>query len=226
MCCCILAAVYGLQDRLPNHPCNRASNASDSGDFVVVNNGQEYKCHCLTTAELLAHLNCSGTYKERFSAITLQRAKANAAAALKGTNNVISKQISKRRVRRDISPGTTEIQDHTCVLRCSSDTQTGNQRACGECATIYRQPSSPRRFPEYVNGVICNPNESNVLHVGSVPIGTCVQKTIVQDFLQWTGMWEQVGDPADNRWAEAYVPYTHTIDTHCAFQLYPGLPCA
>lgn len=194
-------------------------------------NGKKYQCHRLTTAELLARLNCSGTYQERFSAVTLQRAKENAATALKGSKNGIKiaskhpKQIVNKRVKRNITPGTTEIQYHTCVFRCTPDTQTGNQRPCGECATIFRQPSFPRRFPEYVNGVVCNPNEANVLHIGNVAIGTCVQKTIIQDFLEWTGIWEQVGDPAENRFEEVYVPYAHTINTCCSFQLYPGLPC-
>ena len=231
---CLLAAMVNLSSQSPYvHPCNMVGRRTSSRDFTAQVGKTISRCHRLSIAELVARLNCSGTYKERFSAVTFTKARTNAqsslqaskaeiisgstAKALRKANSRLNRHPQLRQSIRSVHlPGQTLTIN--CVLRC-----TNNQRACGECATVFRQPATPRRFPEFVNEVVCNPNELRGVGIGGQSVGTCEQKTVTQDFLQWTGDWEF--DPATSRWMEKYVPYTHVIRSACVFQFHSHLPC-
>lgn len=123
-----------------------------------------------------------------------------------------------------MSPNTTAICG--CVNRLSVDALTGLGLPCGLCATTYRQADSSR-FPEYINGIVCHPNETSTVHgVLGNPIGSCVQTSFQQDFLVRTGEW--VIDPVmtaqlgGNKivYKERWDFYSQTIKAGCSFMFY------
>lgn len=204
----------------------------------VPNKNRNIRCRRLTNAELLERFNCSGTYQEKRSSFSKQKAILNAKKAIKASQtaiklgstpkaiqnatNILNRHRPRRLGRSLPAPGETLVQE--CVLRCTTDLDTSNVRACGECSTIHQQPESPRRIPPFINEVTCNPNEPSEVTINGQAIGKCVEKTIDQSYWQATGVWEW--DPEKNAFVEKFEPYVHTIKVGCAFQFYPGtLPC-
>ena len=246
---CVLSVLVSLSSQMINHKnlpekisyCNDRRYITKT-NFAVNVRGKSFSCHRPTDAELLTRFNCSGTYLEKRSSFSSRKALTNAENAIKliasdaaikngSTLQAIRRATAQlnrhiqrgRRFTRSLLPPPGQTQVCGCVLRCTTDIETNNVRACGECVTIYQQHESPRRAPRYINEVVCNPNESPDVILNGHPVGRCVQKTIDQSFWEATGLW--VLDPSSGMYTQEFVPYSHTVKIGCEFQFYPGTPC-
>ena len=121
-----------------------------------------------------------------------------------------------------IGYGEMKVKTENCLARWSID---GNKkRACGVCPTLTRQPQSPRRFPEYLNGLICHPSEDSEVSLSGTVIGTCVQETITMEIVEWKGEWEEDASLTQQNGITTYVekwdPYEQEINSTCSFSFY------
>ena len=170
--------------------------------------------------------------EEEFTAISFEQAHNNAQrrTQIKKKRDKRRKMGRKRRgkntrAKRDTS--LSEIERGTwqvcnCQPRYTVDKSTGLGMPCGMCSTIYRQ-NSTSRFPQYVNGAICHPNEEELVYGGNgQAIGRCVQQSFTQDLLEWTGLWEidvtQSAKLGVDVYVERWEPYSQVIKSSCAFQ--------
>ena len=224
--------------------CNDRRYRKVIGTFTV----KGIRCRRLTDSEILERFNCSGLYQENRSAFSIRRARLNARRLIKASRQAISKgstkkalayatkmlnrrskqrkqrKLRKQRTKRGLLtlPGPGETIVCSCVENFEKDTQTNFYRVCGECSTIYQQQLTPRRIPQFINEIVCNPNESPVITMNGFPVGECVQQFIKQVFWEATGYW--VWSPSHGAFIEEFVPYQHKVKSGCAFQSYFEFP--
>lgn len=204
------------------HPCNRVRFGGKKHVFTVNLNKEVIVCHQLNETELLSVEKCPGGDKQAFAATKLDKALANAAKLFKRFSSHGGNHGSARVKRQSsirMKPNETMICN--CESRRSIDFETGYARSCGVCASIYRQATS-NRFPRYLNGIVCHPNETETVYVNGSAVGKCIQKTITQDLLEWRGKWEI--DPVMtqrvglNIYKQKWEPYAQVIQSSCVFQ--------
>jgi len=206
------------------HPCN--SIQAPNMDYKV----GKIECRRWQNTELQQEMNCRGMYNHQYLASSFQEALKF--KDLDTGNNVDLSQSSfilnsmpSRRQKRNvrINPG------ETLIVQChgaKTPTPSGHLRICPVCMAITRQPSTPRRFPEYINELLCDPQMVSTYLPG---IGAfCVQKTLTLDLLQFTGGWELnaalSAEAGHDVYTEKWEIYTQTIRRHCACELLPSSP--
>ena len=123
----------------------------------------------------------------------------------------------------DMAYGEVKTVTENCLARWST-LDSVMSRPCGVCPTVTRQPQSPRRFPEYLNGLICHPDDTTEVTLSGNTIGRCVQETITLDLVQWTGEWvEDTALTAQNgvtTYVEKWDAYEQEINSTCSFSFY------
>ena len=208
-----------------SHPCN--SIHTTAMKYKISN----IECRRWRKNNLQQQMNCLGMFNHQYLAASFEEAlqfkDLDTGKRLDLSNSFILHRSSYTRQKRDvdIDPGETLISQ--CHAK-KTPTESGHLRICPSCSAITRQPSTPRRFPEYINELLCDPQmESNYLPGIDA---FCVQKTFTLDLLQFDGDWEL--DPAlsaeagHDVYTEKWEPYTQTIRRHCACELLPSSPMA
>ena len=207
------------------HPCNSVNTTAMK--FKTGN----IECRRLQTAELQREMNCRGMYNHQYLASSFKEAlqfkDLDTGKTMDLTNSFVLHRSSSRRQKKDvdIDPG------ETLIGKChatKTPTESGNLRICPSCSAITRQPSTPRRFPEYINELLCDPQMVSSYLPGIDAF--CVQKTFTLDLLQFTDDWElnpQLSSEAGHDvYTEIWELYTQTIRRHCACELLPSSPMA
>ncbi|KAL9982345.1 hypothetical protein ACROYT_G004376 [Oculina patagonica] len=212
--------VYGK-----THPCNSIQTSA------MKYKGSNVECRRWQNSELQQQMNCLGMFNHQYLAASFQEAlqfkDLDTGKRLDLSNSYILDRSSYTHHKRDvdIDPGETLIGQ--CHAK-KSPTESGNLRICPSCSAITRQPSTPRRFPEYINEVLCDPQMVSNYLPGIDAF--CIQKTFTLDLLQFDGDWEL--DPAlsaeagHDVYTEKWELYTQTIRRHCACELLPSSPMA
>lgn len=206
------------------HPCSRVNGGRRN--FTVTVDNETVVCHKLNNMELLSVEKCPGSFQQKFAAVKLEKAIENAenmfgAPSSSPTTAPGSRVRVKRRSGLYMKPGETRYCN--CKRPKSIDVTTNLLRPCGVCASIYRQANS-NRFPQYVIGAVCHPDVTNSVFTedGLHEIGRCVQKTISQDFLKWTGEWiiDKISSQREGKrvYKQEWETYTQTINSSCVFQ--------
>lgn len=205
-----------------DHPCNTGKTSSAMKYRV---NGIE--CRRWRTSELEQRFNCLGKFNHRYLAASWKEALKfrnldtgrNLDFSRSFVLNRSSRRIKKRGV--DVDPG------ETMIVQCyaaKTPTETGNLRMCPVCTAITRQPSQPRRFPEYINELVCDPNSKSNYIAGIDAF--CVQKTFTIELLQFNDEWEKnptlSAEAGHDVYTEKWEPYTQEIKRHCACELLPS----
>ena len=210
------------------HPCNNEANSS-AMEYRVEN----IECRRWRKTDLQQMMNCLGTFNHQYLATTLQEALNNFTDLDTGEKLNLSRSFVLRsesgRVRAkrgmDINPGETLIGQ---CYASKSHTESGHLRMCPICTAITRQPSQPRRFPEFINELVCDPTAKSNYLPGID--GFCVQKTFTLDLLQFEGDWEKnsalSAEAGHDVYTEKWEAYTQTIKRHCACELLPSSPIA
>ena len=236
-----------------SHPCDQVKD-EDSENGVRSKRNAKFICKRYTENELLNRMNCSGTFNKIYLAVTRNQAKKfpNLAKRLrrrkrkKGRRNRklrrknklegsaeqdfegsaeqdLESARQKRNDHDDLAHGEVKTLTEDCLSRWSMF-ESILSRPCGVCPTLTRQPQSPRRFPEYLNGLICHPEDSTVVKLRGHPIGRCVQETITLDLVQWTGQWvEDTALTSQNgvtTYVEKWEAYEQEINSTCSFSFY------
>ena len=208
------------------HPCNTVQTSAMN--YTVGN----IECRRWKNSELQHQMNCMGTFNHQYLASSFQEALQFKDLDT-GRNQDLSRSFIWDRSNSDrvhkrgisINPGETLVSQ--CHAQ-KSPTESGNLRICPTCAAITRQPATPRRFPQYINELLCDPQMASNYLPGID--GFCVQKTFTLDLLQFTGDWKL--DPTlsaktgINVYTEKWEAYTQTIRRHCACELLPSSPMA
>ena len=210
------------------HPCN-----VDSSKMKY--NVTDIECRRWRTTDLQQRMNCLGNFNHQYLATSLKEALNFRDPETGGKFNfshsfVMNQSLSgsgSTRKRRDlhIEPG------ETLIVKCyaaKTPTESGHLRMCPVCTAITRQPPEPRRFPEYINELVCDPTaQSN--YIPGID-GFCIQKTFTLDLLQFDGDWEKNSELSKEAghdvYTEKWEPYTLTIRRHCACELLPSSPIA
>ena len=203
------------------HPCNSVNTTAMK--FKTGN----IECRRLQTTELEQEMNCRGMYNHQYLASSFKEAlqfkDLDTGKTIDPTNSFVLHRSSHRRQKKDldIDPG------ETLIVKChatKTPTESGHLRICPSCSTITRQPSTPRRFPEYINELLCDPQMVS----GYLPgiDAFCVQKTFTLDLLQSTDDWELnpelSAEAGHDVYTEKWELYTQTIRRHCACELLPS----
>ena len=204
------------------HPCNNGSNSSSMKYRV-----KDIECRRLKTSDLQKRMKCLGNYNHQYLATSMQEAlkfrDLDTGKKFSFNHSFVWHRSTGRIRKRDehISPG------ETLIVKCHAAktlTESGNLRMCPVCAAITRQPSEPRRFPEYINEVVCDPTAKSSYIPGID--GFCVQKTFTLDLLQFDGDWEKNSELSEKGghdvYTEKWEAYTQTIKRHCACELLPS----
>ena len=207
------------------HPCNSVSTTAMK--FKAGN----IECRRLQTTELQQQMNCRGIYNHQYLASSFKEAlrfkDLDTGKTMNLTNSFVLKRTSSRRRKKalDIDPG------ETLIVKChatKTPTESGHLRICPSCSAITRQPSTPRRFPEYINELLCDPQMVSSYLPGIDAF--CVQKTFTLDLLQATDDWELNPELSVEAGYDVYTEtwelYTQTIRRHCACELLPSSPMA
>ena len=207
------------------HPCNTVQTSAMNysvGSIV---------CRRWKSSELQHHMSCLGSYSHRYLASSFKEAQHFKDLDTGRVQDLSSSHIwnhSKHRVQKryvNINPGETLIS--RCHAR-KTTTESGHLRICPTCAAITRQPVTPKRFPEYINELLCDPKMVSNYLPGID--GFCVQKTFTLDLLQFTGEWELdtvlSAEAGFNVYKEKWEIYTQRIRRHCACELLASSPMA
>ena len=207
-----------------DHLCNTGIKSSAMRYKV---NGIE--CRRWRTSELEQRFNCLGKFNHRYLAASWKEALKFRDLDTGGNLDFSTSFVlnhSYRRIRKrdtDIDPG------ETMIVQCyaaKTPTESGNLRMCPVCTAITRQPSHPRRFPEFINELVCDPN-SKSNYIAGID-GFCVQKTFTIELLQFKGDWEKnptlSAEAGHDVYTEKWEPYTQEIKRHCACELLPSSP--
>ena len=205
------------------HPCNSVNTTAMK--FKTGN----IECRRLQTTELAQEMNCRGMYNHQYLASSFKEAlqfkDLDTGKKLNLTNSFVLHRSSHRRQKKDldIDPG------ETLIVKChatKTPTESGYLRICPSCSAITRQPSTPRRFPEYINELLCDPQMVSSYLPGIDAF--CVQKTFTLDLLQSTEDWELNPELSAGAGHDVYTEkwelYTQTIRRHCACELLPSSP--
>ena len=189
----------------------------------------KHRISCFFQNELIDKGECSGALSEMHTATSFEQAIKNAQQRTrpKKQRRKASSKANKLRAKRDadsseINPGTWDVCN--CLPRHSTDPTTGLGMPCGTCSTIYRQ-NTTNRFPEYVNGVICHPNEDELVYgFDGNAIGRCVQQSFTQALLEWNGRWKKDIIQSTKLGIDVYVEkwdkYQQVIKSSCVFQFF------
>ena len=207
-----------------HHPCNSIQAA-----------GMEYKvgkieCRRWQSTELQQEMNCRGMYNHQYLASSFKEAlkfkdlDTGRDLYLSRSSFILNRKPSRRQKRNArINPG------ETLIVQChggKTPTPSGHLRICPVCMAITRQPLNPRRFPEYINELLCDPQMVSSYLPGIDAF--CVQKTFTLDLLQFSGDWELnaalSAEAGHNVYTEKWELYTQTIRRHCACELLPSSP--
>ena len=213
------------RNRTKPHPCN---SVQASGVMYKVNN---IECRRWHNSELQQQMNCLGMFNHQYLATSFQEAMKfkdlDTGRKLDLSKSfILSRQSSHRQKRNvQIDPG------ETLIVQChggKTPTENGHLRICPVCMAITRQPSTPRRFPEYFNELMCDPQMVSNYLPGIDAF--CVQKTFTLDLLQFDGDWELdsalSAEAGHDVYTEKWELYTQTIRRHCACELLPSSPMA
>ncbi|KAJ7378850.1 hypothetical protein OS493_020452 [Desmophyllum pertusum] len=190
------------------------------------------ECRRWQSNELKQKMNCFGTFNYQYLATSFQEAlqfkdldtgrKMNISDSFI-VRSTSSSHVNLQKRNLNINPGETMISQ--CHPK-KSPTSSGHLRICPICSAITRQPSTPRRFPEYFNELLCDPQMVPNYLPGID--GFCEQKTFTLDLLQFNGEWEYnailsaaAGHPV---YSEVWRPYTQVLRRHCACELLPSSP--
>ena len=207
-----------------HHPCN--SIQAPNIDYKV----GKIECRRWQNTELQQEMNCRGMNNHQYLASSFKEAlnfkdlDTGRHLDLSQSSFILNSQPSRRQKRSvRINPG------ETLIVQChggKTPTPSGHLRICPVCMAITRQPSTPRRFPEYINELLCDPQMVSTYLPG---IGAfCVQKTLTLDLLQFTGLWELNAaltvEAGHDVYTEKWEVYTQTIRRHCACELLPSSP--
>ena len=207
-----------------HHPCN-SIHASDM-DYKV----GKIECRRWKSSELQQEMNCRGMYNHQYLASSFQEAlkfkdlDTGGKMDLSRSSFILNRKPSRRQKRNvRINPG------ETLIVQChggKTPTPSGHLRICPVCMAITRQPSTPRRFPEYINELLCDPQMVSTYLPGIDAF--CVQKTFTLDLLQFAGSWELnaalSAEAGHDVYTEKWELYTQTIRRHCACELLPSSP--
>ena len=207
------------------HPCNSVNTTAmkfKSGNI---------ECRRLQITELQQEMNCRGMYNHQYLASSFKEAlrfkDLDTGKTMDLKNSFVLHGSSSRRQKKDIDidPG------ETLISKChatKTPTESGHLRICPSCSAITRQPSTPRRFPEYINELLCDPQMVSSYLPGIDAF--CVQKTFTLDLLQLTDDWELnpelSAEAGHDVYTEIWELYTQTIRRHCACELLPSSPMA
>jgi len=207
------------------HPCNSVNTTA-----IKFKTGN-IECRRLQTSDLQQQMNCRGRYNHKYLAASFEEAlkfkDLDTGKTMDLKDSFVLHRSSSRRQKKglDIDPG------ETLVVQChatKTPTESGHLRICPSCSAITRQPSTPRRFPEYINELLCDPQMVS----GYLPgiDAFCVQKTFTLDLLQSTEEWELnsvlSAEAGYDVYTEKWEVYTQTIRRHCACELLPSSPMA
>ena len=214
--------VFGYSKK---HPCNSVNTTAMK--FKTAN----IECRRLQTNELQQQMNCRGMYNHQYLASSFKEAlrfkDLDTGKRMDLRNSFVLHRSSYRRQKRgfDIDPG------ETLIVQChakKTPTESGHLRICPSCSAITRQPSTPRRFPEYINELLCDPQMVSTYLPGIDAF--CVQKTFTLDLLQFGEDWELnsalSAEAGHDVYTEKWEVYTQTIRRHCACELLPSSPFA
>ena len=206
------------------HPCNTVETSEMS--YTV----DGIRCRRWDRSELQNRMKCMGTYSPRYLASSFEEAlrfkDLDSGDIFDLSKSYIWHHLNNAVIKRNsnIKPGETLIsQCHAKKTR----TESGHLRICPTCAAITRQPAMPRRFPEYINELLCDPKKATNLPVIG---GFCVQKSFTLDLLQFNGEWQL--DPKRSVeagldvYTEKWTTYTQKIRRHCACELVDSSPIA
>ena len=206
------------------HPCNTVETSEMS--YTV----DGIRCRRWDRSELQNRMKCMGTYSPRYLASSFEEAlrfkDLDSGDIFDFSKSYIWHHLNNAVIKRNsnIKPGETLIsQCHAKKTR----TESGHLRICPTCAAITRQPAMPRRFPEYINELLCDPKKATNLPVIG---GFCVQKSFTLDLLQFNGEWQL--DPKRSVeagldvYTEKWTTYTQKIRRHCACELVDSSPIA
>lgn len=207
------------------HPCNWVNTTAMK--FKTGN----IECRRLQTTDLQQQMNCRGMYNHKYLASSFKEAlrfkDLDTGKTMNLSNSFVLNRSSSRRQKKavDIDPG------ETLIVKChatKTPTESGHLRICPSCSAITRQPSTPRRFPEYINELLCDPQMVSSYLPGIDAF--CVQKTFTLDLLQSTDDWELnpvlSAEAGYDIYTEKWEVYTQTIRRHCACELLPSSPMA
>lgn len=215
-----------VTSKMKNHPCN--SVHSPEMKFMVGN----MECRRWQKSDLKKRMNCMGNFNHQYLATSFQKAlqfkDLDTGKNLDFRKSFVlnhPQSFHHRKRNPDIEPGETLIGK--CHGR-KTLTESGHLRICPVCVAITRQPSTPKRFPEYINELLCDPQmEFNYLpRINAF----CVQKTFTIKLLQFDGDWELnsalSAEAGHDVYTEKWEDYTQTIRHHCACELLPSSPMA
>ena len=207
------------------HPCNTIHTSAMS--FTV----NSIKCRRWAKQELQHQMNCLGTFNHQFLAASIQDAMhfkdLETGKSVNFSRSFVMRPVDGHRLKRslNINPGETLVAQ--CHAR-KTITESGTLRICPVCTAITRQPLEPRRFPEYMNELLCDPQMQTTYLPGID--GFCVQKTFTLELLQFNGEWELNNEltlqAGYSVYTEKWQSYTQTIRRHCACELLPTSPMA
>ena len=203
-------------------PCN--STQAPDIDYKV----GKVECRRLQSSELEQEMNCRGMYNHQYLATSFKEAlkfkdlDTGRNLDVSKSSFIMNRKPSRRQKRKiNIKPG------ETLIVQChggKTPTSSGNLRICPVCMAITRQPSTPRRFPEYINELLCDPKMVSTYLPGIDAF--CVQKTFTLDLLQFDGDWELnsalSAEAGHDVYTEKWERYTQTIRRHCACELLPS----
>ena len=209
-----------------HHPCN--SIQATSKEYKV----GKIECRRWQSIELEQEMNCRGMYNHQYLASSFKEAlkfkdlDTGRHLNVNGSSFILNRKPSRRKKRNvRINPG------ETLIVQChggKTPTPSGHLRICPVCMAITRQPSKPRRFPEYINELLCDPRMVSNYLPGIDAF--CVQKTFTLDLLQFAGDWELnavlSAEAGHDVYTEIWELYTQTIRRHCACELLPSSPMA
>ena len=207
------------------HPCNSVQTTA-----MKYKTGN-IECRRLQTTELQQQMNCLGMYNHQYLATSFKEAlrfkDLDTGKSMDLSNSFVLHRSSNSRQKRglDIDPG------ETLIVQChatKTPTESGHLRICPLCSAITRQPSTPQRFPEYINELLCDPQMVSSYLPGIDAF--CVQKTFTLDLLQFNDDWELnpalSAEAGHDVYTEKWEPYTQSIRRHCACELLPSSPMA
>ena len=212
-------------NRTKLHPCN--SVQSSTFEYKVNN----IECRRWRSTELEQQMNCQGKFNHQYLAASFKEAMKfkdlDTGKGLNLSSSFILKRKFSNRQKRSVNISSGE----TMIVKCHGGktlTENGHLRICPICTAITRQPSTPRRFPEYLNELMCDPQMVSNYLPGIDAF--CVQKTLNLDLLQFDGDWELdptlSAEAGHDVYTEKWVLYTQTIRRHCACELLPSSPMA
>ena len=207
-----------------HHPCN--SIQAPSMEYKV----GKIECRRWQSTELQQEMNCRGMYNHQYLASSFKEAlkfkdlDTGRDLYLSKTSFILNHKPPRRQKRNvRINPG------ETLIVQChggKTPTPSGHLRICPICMAITRQPSNPRRFPEDINELLCDPQMVSSYLPGIDAF--CVQKTFTLDLLQFSGDWEMnaalSAEAGHDVYTEKWELYTQTIRRHCACELLPSSP--